>query len=367
MIRNCGVLLGLLGALVSLSANPVNSTTPSLMLGQLQWIALRPPLLPPRTKLVTPQVRALIEELRPGGVILFQENLESPSQLQRLMLELQNLSPIPLLFAIDEEGGTVSRLARVAAFRFAHRPAAPQWAQLSPSDFRAKARALAQELRQLGFRVNIAPVADLNLAPGNPMRYRSFGSDPIRVGQLLTEWLSAFQAEGVASVVKHFPGLGTTQIDTHHDFVPVNLTLEQWKQAEGKVFHDAMNQKVEMIMLAHVSWPQVTSNQDTIAFSSLVLQNLIRQQMGYQGLLITDALDMAAITRYQTQAEAAYKAILAGVDVVAMSTQPREVSAYLLRRYHQDSDFQRRAVESYQRQIALKRRLGLIQDGFDER
>lgn len=330
---------------------------PKVVLGQLQWVALRPPLLPPRTQTVTPEVKNLVEQLQPGGFILFQENLASPTQLRRLMEELATLCVIPPLFAIDEEGGTVSRLARVSSFQFRARPAAPRWAAFPEAEFRTRAADLATDLRRLGFLVNLAPVADLNIAAGNPMRFRSFGSNPDHVSRLLGWWIEAFQAKGVASVVKHFPGLGTTQVDTHRDFVQLGTSKSEWLKQEGAVFQATIQSGAEFLMIAHVAWPVVTGNTETIAFSDEVLQRLIRDELDFQGLVMTDALDMEAITRYQTQPRAALRALLAGVDIVAMSTQPREVKAALLQAYLQNPRFRTRVEGSVTRQLKLKRQL----------
>lgn len=325
--------------------------------GQLQWLALRPPVLPPRTREVTPAVRDLVQAVQPGGFILFRENLESPEQLRRLMEGLRGLCRIPPLFAIDEEGGSVTRLGRVPAFRVAARPAAPDWVPLSRPEFLDRARLLARDLKAHGFLVNLAPVADLDLVPGNPMRYRSFGSDPRRAAERVSWWVEAFQAEGVASVVKHFPGLGTTRVDTHHDRVALGLDKEQWMRQEGAVFHAAFRQGAEFLMLAHVYWPALTGDEDSIAFSPKVLQDLLRDELGFQGLVMTDALDMSAVTRYLTQADVAIRAIAAGVDIVAMSTQPREVAERLIEAYRNRAELRQRMVRAFERQTALKRRL----------
>ncbi len=330
---------------------------PEILVGQLQWIALRPPILPSRTQMVTPGVRDLVRQLQPGGFILFQENLEGPAQLRRFMEELASLCAIPPLFAIDEEGGTVTRLARIESFQFRRRPAAPRWADLGEAAFKVQARELAADLKRLGFRVNLAPVADLNLAVGNPMRYRSFGADPNRVSRWVGWWIASFQEVGVASVVKHFPGLGTTRVDTHRDFVRLDVTKPRWNQQEGAVFRAAIERGAEFLMIAHVAWPDVSGNSETIAFSEAVLTGLVRGELGYRGLLMTDALDMDAITRYQTQSQAALRAVLAGIDIVAMSTQPLEVKAAFLESYAQNSRFRSRAEESAALQLQLKRKL----------
>lgn len=328
-----------------------------VLVGQLQWVALRPPVLPPRTRQPTEAVLRLIRTVRPGGVILFLENLQSPQQLASLMEALQRESPVPLLFAIDEEGGTVTRLARLPAFRFSHRPPAPRQAALPLAEFESMVRGLAQDLKKHSLLVNLAPVADMDLRPGNPMRLRSYGSDPQLVAERVGAWIRIFTQEGVASVVKHFPGLGTTLVDTHHGAVRLEIPPSLWMEQEGRVFRSAIEAGTPLLMLAHVAWPALDPHSELIAFSSAVLDGLLRQRLGFQGLILTDALDMAGVPGEVEQDWAAVRAVRAGVDIVAMSTQPVEVHRALLREYRQSPDFARRVRESFQRQRALKRQL----------
>ncbi len=326
----------------------------SQKIGQLQWLALRPPIAGSNIHTLTPEVRKLMLDIQPGGIILFQENLSGRDQLIRFIRDLQALSAVPLLISLDEEGGGVSRLGNISAMRFRRRPSASGWASLTPEAFRREIFSFATDIKAVGINLNLAPVADLNLVDGNPLRYRSFGKDPVRVSALVSDWVRGFREVGVASTLKHFPGLGSTRVDTHVEIVELKQSMQEWQGLEGRVFREGINIGAEVLMVAHVTWPSVEPEGLPVTFSSRILKGILRDQWRFQGLIITDALDMGAVTHHYTPGEASLKALRAGADVAVMSIDPYEVKEAIEAAWGNDPDFRVSLEASVQRQLRIK-------------
>lgn len=335
----------------------VSQLSDELLVGQLQWIALRPPVFPQSPKILTESVRTLVSQVQPGGIVIFSDNLQNPAQWAQFQQNLRSLVRVPLLFAIDEEGGRVSRLASAAGMGVARRPAPRQWAAWPDDRFTAEARRFAQDIKAAGFQVNFAPLGDLALHLSGPIGDRSFGSQPDFVESRLALWIDAFWSEGLFSVVKHFPGLGSTNVDTH--FGPENLvlSLSEWSGQEGRVFQSALGKPGTGVMLSHVEWPAFESPGRPVLFSEKIIQGLLRETWNYQGLVITDALDMGAIIKNYSPELAAYRALESGVDVLLMSPEPLRVHRSLLASL-QSGILNRQILEkAVARQYEVKRRL----------
>ncbi|NTU96674.1 MAG: glycoside hydrolase family 3 [Chlorobiaceae bacterium] len=259
-----------------------------------------------------------------GGVVLFDydvplhspsRNINSPEQLSRLTLELQKLTEIPLLIAIDQEGGRVTRLKQARGF-----PPSVSAAHLGELDnadsTRAAALQTARTLKAMHIGMNFAPVADVNVNPQNPVigkLGRSFSSDPAVVARNTGITTDTFHDEGIIATLKHFPGHGSSTTDTHLDFTDITGTwsekeLEPYRNLIGRGYHDA-------VMTAHVFNARLDP-QYPATLSKFVLEGLLRKKLGFEGVIVSDDMQMKAIADRYGLEEAIRLAVEAGVDIL---------------------------------------------------
>ena len=263
--------------------------------------------------------RALIQGLHLGGVTLFARNIDNGPQLARLDADLQTIAdPVPLFISVDQEGGLVVRVTDGATI-FPGSMAIGATGDLALA--RQVAEASANELLAIGVNMDLAPDVDVNTNPLNPViGVRSFGSNVDLVSQFGTETIRTIQASGVSAVAKHFPGHGDTAVDSHRDLPVVPHPLERLQSLELVPFKAAMQAGVDGIMTAHLYLPQIEPQQDLPAtLSRTVLTGMLREQLGFQGLILTDALDMDAIKKDRTAADAAVQAFEAGADMLLIA------------------------------------------------
>jgi beta-N-acetylhexosaminidase len=273
--------------------------------------------------------RALIHDLHLGGVTLFARNIETGPQLAKLDADLQTVAdPIPMFVSVDQEGGLVVRVTQGATI-FPGNMAVGATGDTALA--RQVAEASADELLAMGVNMSLAPVVDVNTNPLNPViGVRSFGSDVSDVERMGQETVNGLQGRGVSAVAKHFPGHGDTAVDSHRDLPVVPHTLERLQSTEFKPFEAAMQAGVDGIMTAHLYLPAIEPEANRPAtLSHAVLTGLLREQLGYQGLILTDALDMDAIKHDRTAAEAAVEAFEAGADMLLVAGITAEDRAQL--------------------------------------
>ena len=241
-------------------------------------------------------LKALIEDLKVGGLILFSRNLVDPEQIRTLCRSAQKYAAAcnqpPLLIAIDQEGGQVARLKEPFT-RFAGNPS-----MKSVRDAENFARITAAELSSLGINMNLAPVLDV-VPEGfdGIMRQRSFGSDPVWVAKLGTAVIETLQKNGVMAVAKHFPGIGRTILDSHLDLPDLNIDIAGLESFDLIPFQAAIAHQVAGIMLSHIRYTGVDPVYPA-GLSPEITRRLLRSRMGYQGIVMTDDLDMGAVTRH---------------------------------------------------------------------
>ncbi len=272
----------------------------------------------------SPELTSLIGTYHVGGVVLLEANAHDPQQLSALTHGLQSLATstgacIPVFTAINHEGGTVVRITE-GATGF---PGNMAVAATGRTEYAYVSAALAaQELRAMGINMNLAPVLDVNDNPYNPViGARSFGADPALVVELGRLAVRGSQENGVIAVAKHFPGHGSVSADSHELLPRLDAPLEKLWQRELPPFQAAIQEHVGGIMTAHLNVPALDASGRPATLSRKVLTDLLRQQMGYDGLIMTDSLGMGAISANRGQAQAAVEAVQAGADVV-LSTSP---------------------------------------------
>lgn len=268
---------------------------------------------------LTPDERAFLRAHPVGGVCLFARNIQDAAQLTDLTAELRDLLGPDLLIATDQEGGGVVR----AGFL----PYPPGAMALGSADdpvlTRAVAEATARGLRSVGINVNFAPVADVNSNPANPViADRAFGSDPHAVSRHVVAFVEGHQAAGVGAVVKHFPGHGDTDRDTHLGLATLEKPLEALEALELPPFRAAVRAGVAGVMSFHGLVPALDAEHPA-TLSPAAMTGLLRETLGFDGVTFTDALSMKAIRGRYGPAEAAVRAAAAGVDM-PLHTGPLE-------------------------------------------
>ncbi len=314
-----------------------------------------------------------VEAGQVGGVVLFDidvatgssRNVESPGQLRSLVAELQNAAPSPLLVAIDQEGGRASRLKERYGFpsTLSHQELGERKSlELTAS----QARRTAEVLADVGINLNLAPVVDVNVNPASPVigaLGRSFSADPAVVTDHARAVIAAHRSAGVLTAVKHFPGHGSAPGDTHLGFVDVT---EAWVPAELVPYRTLVNEgSVDAVMTAHVVNGQLDP-QWPATLSPATITGVLRDELGFQGVVVSDDLQMGAIADQYGLETAVHQALLAGVDILLFANNnprayepdiaPRVVA--LVEALVRDGALtEERIDESVERVRALKRRL----------
>jgi beta-N-acetylhexosaminidase len=252
-----------------------------------------------------------LERYRPGGVVLFKQNLVTLEQSRALIADLKSVLGDDLLLAVDQEGGNVWRTSFL--------PSAPSAGNLGASNdpdlTRVVGAEIAHGMRSIGANWCFGPVLDINVNPLNPViGDRSFGADPEIVAQLGKAWLEGLQSGGVAACAKHFPGHGDTYQDSHHDLPTVDKPLTQLELLEFAPFK-AVLEGVSSVMTAHIVFPAIDPDLPA-TLSPRILTGLLRQAWGYNGAIVTDAMDMGAITKRWGRGPAAVQSLSAGADIL---------------------------------------------------
>ena len=260
-----------------------------------------------------------LQEYRPGGVILFSRNLVDPEQVARLTNALQAHAPdSPLLIAIDEEGGCVSRLPQ----GFTTFPAASRIAECrSPDVAYEVAEVTAQELRAVGINMNLAPVLDVNSNPANPIiGDRAYGTQPERVCTYGMAVMQGLEDNGIIPCGKHFPGHGDTMTDSHHVLPVVEADRTRLDNIELEPFRQAIRRGLPALMTAHVRYPALDAEAPA-TLSRPILTDLLRNELGFQGVTLTDDMEMRAILDHQPIGKASVRALQAGADMIVICHQ----------------------------------------------
>lgn len=254
-----------------------------------------------------------------GGLVYFGQNIEDKEQLTEMLSNTVSMSKYPLFLAVDEEGGTVRRIGGSGI----EVPEVGDMASVGASGDTMEAynsgATIASYLFDLGFNVDFAPVADVVADPeSSAIGSRSFGSDPSMIGAMAAAVVGGLQDTGVSSCLKHFPGIGDTTEDTHEGMAETQKSLDDMKSSDFIPFQEGIESGVHFIMVSHVSAPNVTGDNTPCSLSEKMIMEVLRGELGYDGIVITDALNMSAVTESYTSDQAAVMALKAGADMVLM-------------------------------------------------
>ncbi len=279
------------------------------------------------------ELRKCIRDHHYGGIILFAENIYDTEQTMKLISDMQASNRegngLPLLIAADQEGGNVARIG-FGTTGISNMALA---ATGNKENVRKMAEVFGEELRCLGINTDFAPVLDVNNNPVNPViGIRSFSDSPQRVAEYGLSFIQGLKEQGVISTLKHFPGHGDTNTDSHTGFPCIDKSYEELKEFELIPFKEAIDNGVDMIMTAHIQYPQIekekyisTSTGEEVflpaTMSHAILTDILRDDIGFEGVVVTDALDMAAITDNFEYEDVLMKAINAGADMLIVPTE----------------------------------------------
>lgn len=301
---------------------------------------------------------------KPVAGLLYQaKNMESRQQLLKLVEGHQEAAPLPLFICVDEEGGRVSRIMQTMGTTpiknmFTYRGDGPEKA-------RKNALTLAQDIRSFGFNVDFAPVTDVWSNPENRViGERAYSDDFNKASLLIASAVNGFHQGGVICTLKHFPGHGDTLEDSHDHAALVQKSLEQLRKEEFLPFAAGIKAGADMVMTGHLMVPDI--DPDNLAtFSHKIVTDILREEMGFEGVIITDALEMGAATSVSTGGEACLKALLAGNDLLLCPAgQPENLTAcvdYLLEAIQNSQLSWERVDESLLRILELKLRYGILE------
>src|SRR4051794_27416882 len=293
-------------------------------------------------------VRTRLAARELGGVILFGYNVASRSQVRSLDAQIQSAAHDYALIATDQEGGQVRRLPWASPLRDGFRQSTASIASRS-------ARAAARDLFSAGVNVNLAPVADVALGPASEMHRRAFPGGADNVSKLVNAAIRGYGGSNVAATVKHFPGFGAARSNTDDAVVRIDRTKPQMRRTELAPFRAAIAAKVPIVMVAHALYPAYDASR-IASQSPAILTTLLRRQLGFTGVVVTDSMEARAVLARSSVQEAAERSIRAGADVVLLSgaTSYGPVYNRLLARARSDRAFRGRVAQAYVRVRALK-------------
>ena len=274
-------------------------------------------LMPLELQEVNDCMKGVNEKYPVGGIILYAWNIKDETQLSRFISQIRLLKGSPLL-CIDEEGGRVARIANNANFNV------KKYESMSaigitgdPANAYECGNTIGTYLKKYGFDIDFAPVADVNTNPENiVIGARAFSDNPEVAAPMVTNYLQGLKDAGITGCIKHFPGHGDTKADTHYGYAQTLKTWDEMMNCEMITFKAGINWGCQFIMTAHIGTPNVTGSDIPATMSSVILQDKLRGELDYQNIIITDAMEMGAVTQQYTSAEAAVGSILAGVDIV---------------------------------------------------
>lgn len=253
-----------------------------------------------------------------GGLIYFKQNIQSEEQITEMLANTTAMSKYPIFLAVDEEGDSVARVADALKLDKISSAAALGETE-NPDNAYDAYKTVGSYLMEYGFNLNFAPVADVLTNPDNEaIGKRSFGSNADIVSSMVSSSVKGLEETGVTACIKHFPGQGDADGDTHDGLATTDRTLEQLRETELKPFAAGIEAGAQMIMVGHIAVPSITGDNTPASLSKDVITDVLREEMGYNGVVITDALNMSAISEYYDSPQAAVMALKAGADMVLM-------------------------------------------------
>ena len=263
----------------------------------------------------------ILEEVKPGGFILFSENITTYDDTINLIKSIKNSNDIPLFIGIDEEGGNVQRLKNLKDYKTSDIPYMSYVKTIN--DAYNLGKVIAEELRVFGINLDFAPVIDCNWDnPKSVIGKRAFEGDYTTVAKLGVSLAKGLKNNKVIPTYKHFPNHGATATDSHQDLPVINKTEEELLNNDLIPYQEAIKNNADMIMISHLALPKITKDYTPASLSYEIITNLLKKKLGFKGLVVTDALNMQALTKNYSEKEILIKAINAGADLLLMPEDP---------------------------------------------
>ncbi len=305
---------------------------------------------------ISPNLESLLNMVQPSGVILFGRNIVTASQTHKLLQDCQDCLSSPMFSCVDMEGGRVDRFRNVTG-------RAPSAADVfSTGDrklFRKHGKVIGESCRALGFNVDFAPVVDLAFeASRTVMSSRAVSSNPKHAVVYAREFLAGLQSAGVIGTVKHFPGLGEANLDTHEDLPSVNKSFKKlWD--EDLYPYRTMRREMPMVLVGHANYPKVTGDLTPASLSKKWITDVLRKRIGYRGIIVSDDLEMGGVLKAAPIEQAAVEHVRAGGDLCLICHIDEYVTkSYetLIKEAKRDPKFAKRVAESAARMAAFKKK-----------
>lgn len=272
----------------------------------------------------------IIKEVKPGGFILMSDNITTYDRTLNFVKGMQNDSDIPMIISTDEEGGSVQRIKGIRDISVTDIPYMYYLGQTKDKNLAYKVgKIIANELRTIGVNLTYAPVMDIYSNPNNTViGKRSFGSDPNTVYDMATSLKNGIEDNLVNTCIKHFPGHGDTETDSHFEIPIINKTLDELENSDLLPFIKSIND-TNMIMVGHIALPKITNSSIPASLSKEIVTDLLKNKYNYKGLVITDALNMGSLTNNYSDKEIYTMAINAGVDLLLMPNGSKNAIKYI--------------------------------------
>lgn len=290
-----------------------------------------------------------------GGIILYDWNINDEAQLAKFLPQLKALNGKPLI-CIDEEGGRVARLANNPNFHVKkYESMAAIGATGNPANAYECGNTIGTYLKKYGFDIDFAPVADVNTNPDNIIiGKRAFIDDPAVAAPMVVNYLQGLKDAGIVGCIKHFPGHGDVKTDTHYGYAQTQKTWAEMLSCEMVTFRAGINWGCQLVMTAHIGAPKVIGSDIPSTMSSVMLQNKLRGELGYRNIIVTDALEMGAITKQYTNVDAVLGCLQAGVDIVLCPKEYAEVFDAVVKAVENGTISETRLNDSVRRILMLK-------------
>ncbi len=306
--------------------------------------------------------RAALEKYPVGGMVYFSHNLQSREQVTQMLENTQSYSEIPLFLGVDEEGGRVARISENEALGF---EALPPMREIGDAGDTAAARAvgekLAGRLNTLGFNLDFAPVADvLVLSDNEEIGDRAFGREAEVVSKMVPEVVSGLQENGVSAVLKHFPGHGSALSDSHTGYSESLRTYDQLAETEFVAFRSGIDAGADFVMISHISLVNAVEDGIPASLSKKVITQWLRDELGFEGIAITDSFQMGAIADNYDGGEAAVLAVQAGADMILMPVDVQKTCDALVAAVESGEITEKRIDESVRKILLCKEKMGIL-------
>lgn len=302
--------------------------------------------------------KRFLETIQPGGVILFEQNIKSKKQVKSLIKQINKCIKIKPFIGVDQEGGSVERLRDICTSV----PSLWNLAKIGLKELLNSQRIIVNELKELGFNMNLAPVLDINSNPKNPIiGKRSISNCPSIVAHYGIEIIKLYLKNKIIPVAKHFPGHGDLGVDSHLDLPVLSKSLDELNNFELIPFKFAIKNKVPVIMVGHIQVPVLEKDKTRPAsLSKNIIEILLKGKLNYKGLVITDELNMKGVTKNYKLEKAACNAIFAGVDLLLFNNNEEKTLKafkYIKEQALKNKRLARRIGQSYQRIKEVKKKL----------